>query len=214
MKRLSLYIVCVLLTFSITGRAAAKTEYIVQKGDTFWEIALSNKVELDILIQMNSQVSNPDIIFPGQKIFIPGGKRIVNIVPLSPLEKTLFDLTNAKRKQIGLRPLLLDQTLLSAARQKSLDMMKNEYVSHISPRYGDYKTMLKALQIPFENVRECIGAGTNSAEEILQTWLSSSVNKANILDKESNQIGIGYAKGGLHGHYWTVYINQKAKGGN
>ncbi len=48
--------------------------YIVRKGDTLFEIAKRFGVSLDDLIAANPQIKDPDLIFPGQEIFIPKGK--------------------------------------------------------------------------------------------------------------------------------------------
>ncbi|MGI6097074.1 MAG: SafA/ExsA family spore coat assembly protein [Dethiobacteria bacterium] len=45
--------------------------YIVQKGDTLFKIAKRFGVSLDALIAANSQIKNPNRIFPGDKVFIP-----------------------------------------------------------------------------------------------------------------------------------------------
>lgn len=46
--------------------------YQVVSGDTMFEIARSFGVTLDALIQANPQITNPDLIFPGQEICVPG----------------------------------------------------------------------------------------------------------------------------------------------
>lgn len=45
----------------------------VVHGDTLWAIAAQNGVSLQALIQANPQVLNPDLIYPGDQIQIPGG---------------------------------------------------------------------------------------------------------------------------------------------
>jgi len=45
--------------------------YIVQKGDTLWEIAKENHVDFEEIIKLNPQLSSPDMIMPGMKIKIP-----------------------------------------------------------------------------------------------------------------------------------------------
>lgn len=46
------------------------TIYIVQKGDTLWNIAKRYHVTLDSIIQANN-IANPDSIMPGQQLVIP-----------------------------------------------------------------------------------------------------------------------------------------------
>ncbi|WP_341482346.1 SafA/ExsA family spore coat assembly protein [Bacillus kexueae] len=47
--------------------------HIVQKGDTLWKIAQKYDVDFEQLKQMNTQLSNPDLIMPGMKIKVPTG---------------------------------------------------------------------------------------------------------------------------------------------
>ena len=47
--------------------------YIVKGGDTLSEIASRNGVSLQSLIRANPQISNPDLIRPGQHVTIPAG---------------------------------------------------------------------------------------------------------------------------------------------
>lgn len=46
-------------------------DYTVVSGDTLWDIAQANGVSLDGLIAANPQISNPDLIYPGDPITIP-----------------------------------------------------------------------------------------------------------------------------------------------
>lgn len=58
--------------------------YRVQAGDTMFEIARRNNISLTALIAANPQISNPDLIFPGQLICIPGSGPIDMPVPQPP----------------------------------------------------------------------------------------------------------------------------------
>lgn len=212
MKVHILYLLFVYVYFAHVNNVHAESAYKVKHGDSLWKIALNHGIELEIIIENNPQVSNPHLIFPGEIITIPGASLSNRNVLLSDSEKGLLELANTKRKMTGLKPLILDYSLTNAARLKSKEMMEKEYVSHISPSYGDSTTMLKTLRIPFNKVKECIGAGNGSPNEIFSLWMNSTVNQSSILDKLSTHIGIGHVAGGLHGHYWTVIIIQRAGG--
>lgn len=47
--------------------------YTVQSGDTLYEIARRNNISLTSLITANPQITNPNLILPGQEICIPTG---------------------------------------------------------------------------------------------------------------------------------------------
>lgn len=55
------------------------TSYTIKSGDTFQEIALKHGVPKDELAAVNPQIENPDMIYPGQIINLPGGSDIDGI---------------------------------------------------------------------------------------------------------------------------------------
>ena len=54
-----------------TGGEIRVKIHIVQKGDTLWKIAKKYGVNFEELKQLNTQLSNPDMIMPGMKIKVP-----------------------------------------------------------------------------------------------------------------------------------------------
>ncbi|MDQ0752710.1 LysM repeat protein [Streptomyces africanus] len=42
--------------------------YVVKRGDTLSEIAVMYRVTLDQILEWNPQITNPDLIHPGQRI--------------------------------------------------------------------------------------------------------------------------------------------------
>ena len=53
--------------------------YVVKKGDTLYKISKCFEIGLKELMQVNSQIKNPDLVSPGDKIFIPRSKNICGI---------------------------------------------------------------------------------------------------------------------------------------
>lgn len=204
-------VVCFCSFVFLLGKATASATsiYEVKKGDTLWVI--SNNLNLDFkeLIDHNPQLNNPNIIFPGDIINIPRKKENKSSRMLSKIENELLMLANEKRSHYGLQPLSFDEDLSNAAELKALDMKNNEYVAHTSPTYGNPTHMLRNLNIPFYSVKENIGAGQLTAQEVFEAWMRSYIHRESLLDKNATHIGIGYAEGGLHGHYWTTFIVQK-----
>ena len=54
--------------------------YKVQKGDTFYKIARDFNTTRGELMRLN-QMTNPDILIPGQELTVPGGSRVVAPAP-------------------------------------------------------------------------------------------------------------------------------------
>jgi len=59
--------------------ALLSVDYTVQRGDTLGEIARDHDVSLSDLVQANN-ISNPNLIFPGQKLTIPGSEEVYTVV--------------------------------------------------------------------------------------------------------------------------------------
>ncbi|USK46018.1 CAP domain-containing protein [Cytobacillus oceanisediminis] len=213
MRKFKTIIIFFFLIFFTADHAGAATDYRVEQKDTLWEIALRFQQDLQEIINSNPQIENPDLIFPGEIIIIPGDGREIAIPKMDVNEIELIKLANQKRKELRLKPLSADLHLNGAAKKKSLDMMKLEYVSHNSPTYGNPIEMLRNQRISFLTVKENIGAGYKTADEMFAAWMNSSVHQENILSKKATHIGVGYIQGGLHGHYWTIFIVEKKQGG-
>ncbi|MEJ2707055.1 MAG: LysM peptidoglycan-binding domain-containing protein [Anaerolineales bacterium] len=64
-----------LLTAAFTSPALAESQkvdvYVVQRGDTLSQIASRYHVSLSTLEQANPNISNPNLIFPGEQITVP-----------------------------------------------------------------------------------------------------------------------------------------------
>ena len=64
---------------------AASSNYTVQSGDTLSGIAAAYGVSLQSLIDANPQISNPNLIYPGQNINIPGNTYTAYTAKSGPL---------------------------------------------------------------------------------------------------------------------------------
>ena len=179
--------------------AASTSTYIVVKGDTLWKIAVKTTTGVKELIQMNPQLSNPDLIYPGDKINVPAAEN-------ADIEQQVVDLVNKERAAYGLKPLSVDWEVARVAEHKSQDMLNKNYFSHTSPTYGSPFEMLKNYGIKYRSAGENIAKGQRSAGEVVNAWMNSSGHRANILNSSYTHIGVGYVS---NGHYWTQLFIQK-----
>ncbi|MFA5535795.1 MAG: CAP domain-containing protein [Bacillota bacterium] len=121
----------------------------------------------------------------------------------SQFEQKVADLVNQERAKFGLSPLAHNGSLSQVARLKSEDMRDKKYFSHTSPTYGSPFDMMKQFGISYRTAGENIAAGQTTPEQVVKAWMDSPGHRANILNSQYTQIGVGYAKGGSYGHYWT-----------
>jgi uncharacterized protein YkwD/stress response protein SCP2 len=115
----------------------------------------------------------------------------------------VVDRTNAERARHGLRALTVDQRLAAAAQAHSADMVRRGFFAHESPDGGQVWDRAVAAGYAYRKVAENIAAGQRTAEEVVRGWMGSPGHRANILDGDLTQIGVGRADGGSYGVYWT-----------
>ena len=115
----------------------------------------------------------------------------------------VVDRTNAERARHGLRALTVDQRLAAAAQAHSADMVRRAFFAHESPDGRQVWDRAVAAGYVYRKVAENIAAGQRTAEEVVRGWMGSPGHRANILDGDLTQIGVGRADGGSYGVYWT-----------
>lgn len=175
--------------------SASALSHTVAPGDTMWKLAVKYKVGTQEIVDANPQVQNPDLIYPGQQLTIPGPDTGV-----AAFEQEVVRLVNEQRAKHGLQPLRENWELSRVARFKSRDMADNRYFSHTSPTYGTPFQMIRAFGLSFRTAGENIAYGQRTPLAVVNAWMNSSGHRANILNAAYTQIGVGYVAGG---HYWT-----------
>lgn len=185
-----------------TGASAyAASTHSVAVGDSMWKIAVKYQVGLSELIGENPHISNPELIYPGQTVYIPSKDTQVG-----EYESEVVRLVNEIRVENGLNALTEDWELSRVARYKSQDMCDNGYFSHTSPTYGSPFDMIKNFGISYKGAAENIAKGYSTPEAVVDGWMKSSGHRANILNSTYTHIGVGYVKSG---HYWTQMFIKK-----
>ena len=197
MEKIRMMIVSAALAGSLLAvpTQAASLSHTVAKGDTMWKLAVKYEVGTSEIIQANPQISNPDLIYPGQVLTIPQLDSTV-----STYEAEVIRLVNNIRKQNGLSELTANWELSRVARYKSQDMKDKNYFSHTSPTYGTPFQMIKAFGLSYRTAGENIAKGYATPQAVVNGWMNSSGHRANILNAAYKQIGVGYVAGG---NYWT-----------
>jgi uncharacterized YkwD family protein/spore coat assembly protein SafA len=189
--------------FCIPSVSFAQQISTVQPGDSLWKIAVRYQVGISEIISANRQFTNPNMIYPGQKVTIPSFDAVKSI------ESQVMQLTNQERAKNGLKALTPDWELSRVARYKANDMRDKNYFSHTSPTYGSPFDMMKNFGISYRSAAENIAAGQTTPASVVQAWMNSSGHRANILSTSSTYIGVGYSQGGSNRHYWVQMFISK-----
>ena len=140
------------------------------------------------------------------------------------LERRIFQLTNAARHKNGLPTLEWDNDLAVKARDKSDDMLKNEYFSHTSP---DGKTLKDRFQeekpASIRNISQIgeniyMGARLDYATDIktqarliVDGWMTSPGHRRNILDPNYTHLGVGVAAKDKMCYATQVFAGMKSR---
>lgn len=195
MKKQMMSLTAALCAVCAVTVSASALSHTVVRGDTMWKLAVQYQVGTREIIQANPQVSNPDLIYPGQVLTIPELDTSV-----TAFESEVIRLVNEARAANGLQPLTANWELSRVARYKSQDMADRGYFSHTSPTYGSPFQMIRAFGLSFRTAGENIAYGQRTPQQVFQGWMNSSGHRANILSASYTQIGVGYV---ADGHYWT-----------
>ncbi len=113
----------------------------------------------------------------------------------------VLDLVNAERAKYSLSPLTLNSQVSNVAQIKAEDMKNNSYFSHTSPTYGSPFDMLKRFGVSYSTAGENIAKGQKSPQAVVNAWMNSEGHRANILNKNFTQLGVGYVGGSTT--YWV-----------
>jgi uncharacterized protein YkwD len=108
------------------------------------------------------------------------------------LEREMLALTNQHRIRQGLQELTQDDALVQIAREHSIGMAQQGFISHHLPS-GDLKARMNRAGYPHEVARENVA----SAPTILKAQnalVASSGHERNILAKDVTRIGIGIVR--------------------
>ena len=196
-KMKKIFLVLSALIITIVSSVSAARVHTVVPGDSMWKIAVKYQQGLSEIISMNSQIKNPALIYPDQKINIPDPSQYTS------QEEEVLRLVNIERSKQGLSPLKMNWELSRVARLKSEDMANKKYFDHQSPTYGSPFDMIKSFGIKYKSAGENIAMGQKTPAAVMTGWMNSPGHKANILSTNYTELGVGITKNSSGTLYWT-----------
>lgn len=120
----------------------------------------------------------------------------------SSVESAVLSLVNKERAAAGCRALTVNSKLSSAARKYSDTMARSGNMSHTGPDGSTMTSRVEAAGYRWSRLGENIARGQANAAAVMKAWMNSPGHKANILNCQFREIGIGFHKGD-GGPWWT-----------
>ena len=114
---------------------------------------------------------------------------------IPPTEKSLFDAANHERAERKLPLLQWDEGLARAARKHAELMAEQDLLEHRLSGESDLPTRARDAGASFSHITENIGMAA-SADRFHDGWMHSPGHRANILDADSDSVGIAVVDGG------------------
>ena len=116
----------------------------------------------------------------------------------------VVDLANARRAQFGLPALSVSGALMNSAQAHAADQAAVSRMSHAGTDGSDLAARLDRVAYRYSAWGENVAAGYGDAGGVINGWMNSSGHRANILNRNFTQIGIGLAYSATGVPYWTM----------
>ena len=140
----------------------------------------------------------PDTDQPEEEL--PGGDADQDSEALS-FARQVAELVNEERARNGLSPLTVHTGAEKAAAVRAREIQTS--FSHTRPNGSSFSTALTEAGASFAVSGENIAYGQKTPAQVMEAWMNSAGNRANILNPSFRQIGVGYAESASGIGYWT-----------
>lgn len=119
------------------------------------------------------------------------------------MEQEVLALVNKVRQENGLNAVTWAEDVAKVARAHSGDMINRGFFSHTNPDGLSPFDRLKNNGISYRTAGENIAYGQKTPEAVMDAWMNSSGHRANILNKNVKEMGVGAVKNSNGTVYWT-----------
>lgn len=120
-------------------------------------------------------------------------------------------LVNDERQSAGLQPLRRNPTLEAQAETYACEMIHFDFFGHENPETGSTLRIRNTeFGYAFSLIGENLAAGQRTPQEAMDSWMNSAGHRANILQEDFQEIGIGLRSGGDYGMYWVQEFGRPA----
>lgn len=125
----------------------------------------------------------------------------------SVLPSVIINLTNEERSDDALGSLTRSALLDQAAQLKAEHMAEEGYFAHYAPDGTSPWYWFDEVSYNYQKAGENLAVHFNDSGKVVDAWMDSPSHRANILNGEYTEIGVGTAKGEYKGSK-TVFVVQ------
>lgn len=120
---------------------------------------------------------------------------------INSLAGQILELVNKERSAVGLSPVTSSNNALNnAAALRAKE--QSQLFSHTRPSGQNWTTVLSQYGVTYRTAGENVAYGQKTAKEVMNAWMNSPGHRANILNSNYKELGIGvYEKNGTY--YWS-----------
>jgi len=124
-----------------------------------------------------------------------------NITP-----EKILEITNQKRAENGLPPLVLNDKLNEAAQRKAGDMFAFNYWAHVSPSGRTPWSFFQEVGYKYLYAGENLARDFMDSEAVVEAWMNSPSHRDNLLNPNYKEIGLSVVNGTLNGVETTLVV--------
>ena len=130
---------------------------------------------------------------------------------LGARESRVFDLVNAERSHQGLPALVYNPQLDRMAKIQAQNMARFQKMAHVIPESSLPTLSDRARDSGYLYARlaENVALGYPSAETVVEGWMASKGHRANILQHDVEETGIGIARSPAGGIYYCQVFGRR-----
>ncbi len=119
--------------------------------------------------------------------------------------QSVISLTNQARIEAGVPEVKHNTMLERAAMNKAQDMALGSYFSHVSPDGRQPWDFIKEAGYKYAAAGENLAVHFFDVEPLQDAWMNSPGHKANVLNKNYEEMGVGIAKG-RYENFDTIFV--------
>lgn len=117
----------------------------------------------------------------------------------------IVEASNKERATEHLTTLTVNTKLSSVAQRKADDMVRNAYFAHYSPLGVSPWDWFREVGYNYVYAGENLAVHFTTLDTLMDAWMHSPSHRANIMNKNYSEIGIGIAQGERNGKIgWFV----------